>query len=308
MRNLISLFLIILLVVAVWTNPTPKTRYSTETISVKGKYYWELVFNYDNSQNSGTLTEEIMIRETKEIDKKQFLKNVVKVSSGFSFKSTNGFSVNYMGSTANKQLEYGFHVEASYEFERQSETSEKYTYERIHKRIWNIGPNSKLRLYRLCYQMDGALIKSDIVSTSTDVEITVDINYQITKRLLGFTDIEHQLLNTRPGRDNKGEWDNIRNSIISASAYEDLTRFNKLVGTLSTITPSNDNKSEWASIRSTCGQILNEWNALDKQDLLIKLLKQFSVTVPGSSNTAEWANIRNVSNTILNALTRKDFT
>lgn len=116
-----------------------------------------------------------------------------------------------------------------------------------------------------------------------------------------FKDLAEVLITIHPGRDNKNEWANVRNSIVQSSDQDNATRLKALVNVLKQQHPTRDNKAEWAAIRTTSTEILKEWDSRPKKrPLFRKLLLRFLATIPGRSNKAEWSRIRAISQSILN--------
>lgn len=141
--------------------------------------------------------------------------------------------------------------------------------------------------------------------------------------IVGLDELERQLMNTFPNVHNKPQWEQIRNTIISCSEYDDEIRFLVLVKRLACRRPNTQylelqsdgslkvvrmcNQVEWNEIRNTCCDILSDWDSSsDKQQLFNKLLKFLSRIFPEQDNKEEWAAIRDVCNNILNNFTTKN--
>lgn len=275
-----------------------------------GKYYWQLVFDYDNSNNSGSIDEEFVIKENKVVDKKEFLKKKLNIQHNYTFNSQTSFSIKYVESVLESNLNstntYNVHDAIAKEYETISDTNERHEYETIHKKKYTIGPHSKLQLYMLCYETDGATVKTGIVSTSPNKNYNIIIKFNVTMYILGLNELESRLMNTFPGIDNISEWRRIRDVIIQNSTKPDEQRFLELVKVMNQTHPGSSNRVEWNDIRGTCNEILQEWST-EKQLLFIKLLKRLSTIHPSVDNKKEWGEIRSVVDNILNHLVKKSF-
>ncbi|NEO30896.1 MAG: hypothetical protein F6K36_10790 [Symploca sp. SIO3C6] len=275
----------------------------SKTVVANGKYFWELVFSYDNSNNPGEIEHTIKIKKSKKINSRQLLETKFSIKSGFTYKNKSSVSLKFDGVADNSSsVEFSYHLDIAKELTRTAETAEEIIEETEVERKYTVGGKGKLSLYRLCYITEGAITKTDIVATSPQDDVIVDLKFTMTKRILGLSEILDRFRNTHPGSDNILEWRIIRDAIVAVSDEADEKAFRHFVETLSRITPSRDNKAEWAGIRTTCTQILAEWDSTQKQLLFKKLLTRFEATVPGSDNKAEWAAIRQVSHSILNSI------
>lgn len=274
-----------------------------ETVIVKGKYYWELIFNYDNSENPGTIEDKSIIKKKKTINSKIFLSTKFNITTQFKFENESSFSLKFdgVGDGSNKIM-YSIHIDTSYELVKSSEKSETIEEETEIERTYTVGPHGKLSLYRLCYEMNGVEIKTDIVSTNPEENVFIDLNFSCIKQILGLDIILNLFGNIFPQSSNIREWKRIRDDIIKYSNKSQEEKFKKFIEILNTIVPKKDNKGEWSDIRNTCNEILIEWENIDKQLLFKKILTRFSSIYPRKHNKGEWASIRDLSNKILNGL------
>ncbi len=266
----------------------------------KGRYYWELIFSYDNSDNEGTLTDKTTVTKRTRVDSKSFMSNKFNVSSGFKYNNETSASVKYEGlGEASEKSSFSYHLDLAYELVKSSETATSVDTEVKTERSYTVGARSKLNMYRLCYECEGSSIATDIVATQPQDDVRVDLKFVCQKRILGLGDILNLFGHTFPGSSNTLEWASIRNDIVKNSDKDALTQFQAFVANLKTITPGDDNKNEWAAIRTTCQEIEDAWETTDKQRLFIKLLTRFSNTNPARDNRDEWQRIRDLSNNIV---------
>lgn len=272
-------------------------------IVLSGKYYWELMFSYDNSENVGTILHKFKITKKRVISTKYVLNKVLNVKNNYRFghKSSTSISLSKVVDV-NGSVDFSIHREVSKELSVKVETGEELVEETIIEQVYEIGPKSKLKLYRLCYEMDGVIVKTDIVSSSPMEDAYVELHFDMSNRILGLQEILEHLSTIRPREDNKLEWKAIRDSIIRHSDDSMETQFRSLLEILSGTTPGHDNKVEWGEIRRTCLEIIEEWDDGEKQLFLVKLLRRFESIFPGRDNKEEWASIRSESRRIREAI------
>lgn len=272
--------------------------------TVQGKYYWELLFNYDNSDNpAGQITETTKIRRKKTVNSRLFLSNKLNINSGFRYKNTSSVSLRFDGVTGNSNSDFELHLDLANELVKTSEKAEILEEESEIERTFVIGPGGKLSLYRLCYDSDGVSLKTDTVSTEPTDDVFVELKFTCKWRILGLEEVLSLFRTTVPGSSNTLEWSIIRDHIVQDTDKPSEIRFHNFIKILNTIKPGSDNIAEWNAIRSTCSQLLNDWDATPKQLLLKKLLVRFQGIEPGSDNIAEWARIRALSRDIVKELT-----
>lgn len=265
----------------------------------EGRYYWELLFHYDNSGNTGTIQEKIKIKKHKVVNSKEFISRKFDTNSVFTLNNESSFSLSFDGVKAGDSLSYGFHLTIANDLVETSQTGKTIDESTEIDRTFDIGPHGTLSLYRLCYVTNGGSLKTDVVSTTPESDIIVHLEFSCVHRILGLQQILDTLLSIHPGSSNVLEWDDVRNSIIRNSYLPQEQQFYQLVRTLVTIRPGKDNKVEWGHIRETCSQILVDWAKTDKILLFRKLLERFGDTIPGRDNKVEWQTMRNVSHVIL---------
>lgn len=272
--------------------------------TVHGRYFWELVFSYDNSGNAGELHDTTTITKKRIVVAKELLATKFNVTSGFSFKNESNFSLDFNGVRAGDNAEFTFHKDLAQELVKTSEENRTIDEEVEVKREYVVAGGSSLSLYRLCYESDGASLATDIVATEPRDDIFVEIDFSCRERILGLEDILALFARTTPRRSNAEEWKRIRDSIVEYGDRTQHEAFRHFVETLSGIVPREDNRAEWAAIRQTCGEIINSWDATAKQLLFRKLNMRFNDTKPQRDNREEWAAIRDLSQTLLNAISQ----
>lgn len=269
-------------------------------LRVTGRYYWELLFNLDNSKNKASITLKESYEYIKKINYKNFLKNTNNIKAEYTYENKIAASLEFLRAKASSEISHSFHIEMSNELIVGFEKCEEITEKKKVDKEFIIGPRSTLKVYRLVYEAAGQIFKSDIISSEPEPEVIIDLDFLYKTYLPGFDKLVNVLVNTRPGKDNIKEWEKIRDNIIEYSDVKSNNiRFHELLKVLSITTPSRDNRLEWSSIRETCNQILSSWDTSDdKIPFLKKLTARLATITPGSSNKIEWAKIREVSNII----------
>ncbi|MEM6744170.1 MAG: hypothetical protein AAF676_10590 [Pseudomonadota bacterium] len=278
--------------------------YETDA-TAKGRYTWELLFSLSNEGNDdvGTIIKrEIEVVTKRSVDARRFVSSTFSINSGFSFRKETSASLVYKGVTAGASSEFSSHLEVAHQITRTFETQTSIEETSSERQTYEVGPGDTIDLYQLVYTFEGAVVRTGIVSTRPRDDIEVELAFGVEERIVGLNELLDVLLSIRPGRDNKGEWANIRAAIVSArdKSYEEA--FRSLVEVMSETKPRRDNKREWADVRETCVEVLDDWEATNKHLLLRKLLTRFMTTHPGRDNKREWAAIRRVSNEILQDL------
>jgi hypothetical protein len=266
-----------------------------------------LVFDYDNSGNKETISRTMEYSTTKKVISRSLIENKFHVGAEYEYKGelSAKLSLKKIGEVSSK-IESRVHIDTANDLvtscEENKEIDETFTDSQVYK----IAGGSRLTLYQLCYDMDGASCKTGVLvstpGTAPGPEVKVDVTFTCTTSILGFTDILDRLFNTHPGSQNTAEWASIRQCITQNRDGTAEDAFYALVNTLNNIRPLSANTAEWTNIRAACTQILRDWKHTDKTLLLKVLLSQFADTFPSHDNRDEWEAIRNTSNAILGAL------
>ncbi|MEM7506332.1 MAG: hypothetical protein AAF415_06270 [Pseudomonadota bacterium] len=279
---------------------------AAKTATAKGRYFWELIFSFANEDNGDVATiikREVEIVTKRSIDSRRFVSNTFSIQSGFEFRKEASASLNFKGvGEGSATSEFSTHLQVANEITRTFETQTSIEEQQTERQVYHIGPGDTINLYRLVYAFEGSLVHTNVVATEPREDIEVELGFGVEEKILGLSEILDALQSIRPGRDNKGEWSDIRSVIVSArdKSYEEA--FRSLVEVLAETSPRRDNKGEWREIRQTCGEILEAWETTNKHMLLRKLLNRFLVTKPRRDNKKEWAHIRRVSSDILQDL------
>lgn len=274
--------------------------------TAKGRYFWELLFSFANEDNEDVATiikREVEIVSKRSIDSRRFVSNTFSIQSGFEFRKQTSASLSFKGvGEGSASSEFSTHLQVANEITRTFETNESIEEQHTERQVYHIGPGDTLNLYRLVYSFEGSLVHTNVVATEPRDDIEVELGFGVEERILGLNEIMGALQSIRPGRDNKGEWSDIRSVIVSSRDKSYVEAFRSLVEVLGDTSPRRDNKGEWREIRETCAEIIEAWDTTNKHMLLRKLLNRFLVTKPRRDNKREWSHIRKVSGEILQDL------
>ena len=271
---------------------------------VPGHYYWQKLADFTNTNPTSRYTYHLSYETYENVDSRDFFKEELHSEESTKYGAEVQATVSYSGirasGSASASANYSYAQEAAQDVVREHETK-KSTGRRDSVDIdLPVDPGSRLQVWQLIFQMPGVTYATrTIVNTDPGGEEPIDVLYQLRRTIIGLSDILDQFQNTRPSRENRDEWEVIRNSIVQNSASPPGDRFNQFVSVLNGTNPGRENTEEWNQIRKTCSEILNSWNSTQaKQVLFAKLLHQFQNTHPGE-NTEEWQAIRDLSTSIL---------
>lgn len=126
-----------------------------------------------------------------------------------------------------------------------------------------------------------------------------DLELNADEKIPGLDKILYLFEHTTPQFHNTGEWQRIRQTIVSFSYLPDIEQLQQFVALLNTIKPLHDNIEEWNSIRATCEEIENLWATTNPKALFRMLLECFTTIFPQRDNQLEWSRIRDLSSEIL---------
>jgi hypothetical protein len=273
------------------------------TTIVDGRYFWQLVFDYDNTNNNGEFVHTYKTKYKKIVNSRDIINRKFEIKTGFSYGAKQSASIKFEGlADVGGSVEYNFHVDTAYELQTTSEKAVTIEAEREDSRTYTIGPRSKVKIYQLWYNTDGVQVATDIFATDPKPDTIVKLRFSCIKHILGFDETAELFSRIFPGSDNRDEWMKIRETIVTNLSAPQDEQFKYFVECLGSISPGHDNIEEWSLIRKTCSEIKAEFETKDHQVLFNKLLRRFSTTTPGSSNLDEWQQIRDLSKKILDGM------
>ncbi|KAK0452878.1 uncharacterized protein EV420DRAFT_1749699 [Desarmillaria tabescens] len=142
------------------------------TITVQGKIYWRLVWEYDNSQNNGKITEKYTLEKLTSYTSSTFRQDVSsetkKAIERGEIKSEAGVSYGPVSASVSAEYESSKEINDLMESTTKNQTDETYETKSTFERSFEIGPYSKLILYQQWFSAAGVDLKSDVVSTNPD--------------------------------------------------------------------------------------------------------------------------------------------
>jgi hypothetical protein len=268
---------------------------------VRGRYFWILIFNWNpkKANTSAQLEFNKTAKTHKIVNYKDFLSSTFKVSSGYTYNNQLSASLEFDGVKSSGSTSYTYHTDSARELVQTSQTDKTIDTEDTVAWKATVGPKDELKMYQLCYESAGISYATDVISTDPEPEAVVDLAFTCRQHILGLSDILLVLANTRPDRENKGEWAKITNTIVQNGDATEVEAFKSLVAVMKDTHPKVENKTEWESINATCQEILNSWDTTDKTLLFKKLLLRLSTISPVRENKREWEAIRGKCNAIL---------
>lgn len=278
-----------------------------QVVRVQGRYFWELIFSYDNQDNDqARLVHTDYYRVGKTVNVKRFIRNVFRKSSSYKSSVESSISLKFGGIVdigGSSELAASTHLELSSELERGAELDTTIDEYREVRREIEVGPKAKVELFRLCYEMEGSVIRTDIVSTKRKAElddVTVELGFVLIERIVGINELLAVLVSTVPRNYNKKAWRRIRDTIVSNWHKSEEEAFKALVTQLGQTKP-NDKKRLWSSVRATCAEILRDWEQVDRNHLFTKLLVRLANTRPSveKKNKGYWERIRTTCDDLL---------
>lgn len=143
---------------------------SNIVVPFSSKYRWELVFDYDNSGNTGTITQEVSYTKSSSYNSKSFTQEVSseakKLASSHSVEVEAGFSWGPVSASVKAGYSASKEVTTSLENTSKNEVEETSSYSETEKRTYKIGANSKLCLYQRVYIGPGITVRESVLRTT----------------------------------------------------------------------------------------------------------------------------------------------
>ncbi|KAI0696248.1 hypothetical protein BC835DRAFT_1543701 [Cytidiella melzeri] len=155
----------------------------TYQATVDGTVSWDLIFDYDNSTNSGTIRESVTITTTESIEFTAFEQTFNETIRKELEKEHVGTEVgaSYEGISAKVDASIDISSEVSDTLQETTSTTFKSNYSKTttYLRDITVGPYSKLALYQQRFQSPGINVLGSAVSTNPPPTQTVTIQYTV---------------------------------------------------------------------------------------------------------------------------------
>ncbi|KAA8907998.1 hypothetical protein FN846DRAFT_946297 [Sphaerosporella brunnea] len=151
---------------------------STE-VPLKGCFYWKLVFDYDNSDNAGTITQTYRHRTIERFSQSTFSERATEATR----KESGSVKVGSEYRVVSASVEYGF--EGSWQVNdmlsttTRSQTDLNREIVSEFEREYRIGPHSKLSLYQLYFDGPGITYGCDVYRTTKEPREEVMIHVRM---------------------------------------------------------------------------------------------------------------------------------
>ncbi|KAI0091202.1 hypothetical protein BDY19DRAFT_689153 [Irpex rosettiformis] len=155
----------------------------TYQATIEGTISWDLIFNYDNSTNSGTIREKLTITTTKVLEYTTFKQSFNEtIRKELEESHTGRVGASYEGVTA-KLLEASTDISTEIADTLRETTStmfkSNYSKTTTYERDVTVGPYSKLSLYQQRFSAPGLNVLGSAVSTNPPPSQTVTIQYVV---------------------------------------------------------------------------------------------------------------------------------
>lgn len=285
-------------------NPHTVSYSDNGYMTVTGRYYWRLVFSYDNTGQDVSVTKTITINKSKKLDIRSFISSTSKSFSRSDGNIDLGAKLNFNFITASNNANYSIHRTHAIDLVNNSNNHSVLEESSSTTTTITIRPNSKYELYQLVYDSLGVQVVTDIESSTPRPDVFVNMTFSVDSTIPGLDEFFSTLLTIDDMDENKSEWKRLHISLIEHSHRSDLLRLDQFVKLLTEISPQNANIDEFTEIRRTATQILSDWDKFSKTKLFEKLLTHFQTVEPLISNRPQWKRIRELSSRILNQLKR----
>ncbi|ODM87843.1 hypothetical protein Ocin01_18839 [Orchesella cincta] len=152
---------------------------STFNLDVDGNHAWELLFDIDNSKNSGSVRRQFEVKTSVSCSfhkmRKDVLNSSVAVSAGLSY----GKVVEILKISVKGDMNH----EVKYNYETMSESKLEYKTETTKTDVFEIGPNSRIKMYRLVFDGPGINYISDTISSTPHVIDPVNFKFVVREVL-----------------------------------------------------------------------------------------------------------------------------
>jgi len=132
-------------------------------VQAKGEYHWELLFDIDNTTNSGTIKREVTV----ESEVTMSYENMVKSLDTKQIAASMGLEVGGIFEILNIGVKGEISGELKSEYEKISTTKTEFKKKTTKTDTYEVGANSSLKLYRLMFSAPGMNHATDTLSTNT---------------------------------------------------------------------------------------------------------------------------------------------
>ncbi|KAI0696445.1 hypothetical protein BC835DRAFT_1271922 [Cytidiella melzeri] len=155
----------------------------TYQVSVDGTLSWDLIFNYDNSTNSGAIRESIMITTVESVEftafEQTFNETVRKELEKEHVNTEVGASYEGINSKIDASIDVSSEVNDTLRQTTENTFKSNYSKTTTFQRDITVGPNSKLALYQQRFQAPGINVQGSAVSTNPPSPQAVTIEYTV---------------------------------------------------------------------------------------------------------------------------------
>jgi len=131
-------------------------------VNLCGKYYWELMFDIDNTTNSGSIKREVQV----ECEISMSYEDMVRSLDSKTIAASMGFHAGGIFKILDIGVKGELNTEVKSEYEKMAKNQSTFRKKTTKTDTYEVGPKSSLRLYRLIFNGPGVSYATDTLSTS----------------------------------------------------------------------------------------------------------------------------------------------
>ncbi|KAG6839106.1 hypothetical protein C0991_005739, partial [Blastosporella zonata] len=154
---------------------TSEAAAASPTITIAGNYVWKLVFDYNNSNNTGNFTQSYSKVESGSYTSQTFnqaVQNQVEsLSTSASIGIEYGASYGPVSASVSSSLAVSKDVSSALEQTTSEQKETVQSYSNQENRTYVVGPHSRAVLYQRTFQAPGLLVQEDVFK-STPIPLT----------------------------------------------------------------------------------------------------------------------------------------
>ncbi|EAU83104.1 hypothetical protein E4U22_004464 [Claviceps purpurea] len=177
-------------------------------IKLKAVVYWELVFDYDNSSNTGEITQSYTVKISQTSTRSTFASEVSTTTIDTLTKNNQevdvGASYGAISANVSASWEHSEEVNNMLEKTTQTSTEDTYTVETEETRSYTIGPGGMLSLFQKHFSGPGMHVAFDVFTTDLELakertEIDIDVDVEAIRFVREIRVVYTDIMSEAPG-------------------------------------------------------------------------------------------------------------
>ncbi|KAF5380138.1 hypothetical protein D9615_006302 [Tricholomella constricta] len=140
------------------------------TIEVKAQFHWNLVFDYDNTGNTGSIVQEYKIKMSGSYTSKTYMEtvssNTRKFAESNEIELATGASYGPVSANLKNTSHTSKEVTDMLQNTTSHQTEETEQWSQEEKRSYTVGPHSRVCLYQRSFEAAGMYVKEDVFRTT----------------------------------------------------------------------------------------------------------------------------------------------